>query len=204
MLSDCGLVTRDSNFLCFNYPEPAAIDPQTIHTVFRRIPRFSGHTFEMYNVAQHSELVAELMQEHYPDRPELVLPALLHDVHEMYSGFGDVILPAKQFLRAYTPALDLLERAIDHAVAARFNFPVHLFYDPCVKEMDRLAVAIEARDVMVKPPDELMWYNDLPLISGKYAQERFIPTSHYPSFSQLRLFDCEFTPLIKTFENAEL
>lgn len=119
-------------------PVADAIDIETIATVLGWTPRFGGHAKFFYTVAQHSIHVAELVQE-----PHLKLPALLHDAHEAYTGFGDVLRPAKQL----APIVAELEAKIDRAIAERFGFSPSLFSDPRIKHADNMLLATERRDV---------------------------------------------------------
>ena len=128
-------------------PQPTGIDPVALATCLGRLVRFAGHTRQAYTVAQHSVLVSRFVR-----RPELRLPALLHDAHEAYSGFGDVSRPAKQLDAAVAAWLDAHERRIDAAIAARFGFDPILFRHPEVKEADLIALATEARDLLGPPP----------------------------------------------------
>lgn len=122
-------------------PDPQAINPRTIATVLSRTPRFGGHSKHFYSVAAHSMWVAERVPNH------LKLPALLHDAHEAYSGFGDVLSPVKlQFVRD-------IECGINLAIAARFGFSADLFDHPEIRQADMLALATEARDLMGPAPD---------------------------------------------------
>lgn len=70
-------------------PDYRHIDPNTLAVCLARTCRFKGHCREFYSVAQHSLLVESLMVD-----DSLRLPALLHDAHEIYDGFGDIARPA--------------------------------------------------------------------------------------------------------------
>ena len=133
-------------------PSPDDIDPNTIAIVLSRICRFGGHCKEFYSVAQHSLLVESLV-----DEPRLKLPALLHDAHEVYNGFGDVCRPAKKLSNAIEHQLSQLEDRIDQAVAKRFGFPADLFKDDSIKLADNIALATEKRDVMLSAPADAKW-----------------------------------------------
>ncbi len=128
-------------------PDASTITPHDLAMCLARKCRFGGHCREFYSVAQHSVLVCDLT----PD-PSLKLAALLHDAHEAYSGFGDVLRPAKwlnptvgQFLRKHTDR-------IDRAIAKRFGIRAHWMHHPAVKHNDNVALATEARDLMEEPP----------------------------------------------------
>ncbi len=129
-------------------PDPELIDPRTLSIVLARINRFSGHSVVPYSVAQHSINVYNLVK-----TPELRLPALLHDAHEAYSGFGDVPTPMKRMLLARgVEILGQIEARIDGAVAQRFRFdPAYFYYDE-IKQADALMLATEKKFVMGAEP----------------------------------------------------
>lgn len=149
-------------------PDPEAISIETIARVLSRIPRFGGHTLIDYSVAEHSIHVCELVEE-----PELKLPALLHDAHEAYSGFGDVCSP----VRCYAPMLEHMERRIDQAVARRFGFNFQLLRHQSIKAADLRMLVTEKRDLMAPEPaswGELPEPLPDPLVTMTNARERFL------------------------------
>lgn len=131
-------------------PDPACIDPVELATVLSRICRFGGHCREWYSVAQHSVLVCDLVSQ-----PVFSLPALLHDAHEAYWGFGDVCRPAKSLSHNTHSFLHNHQTAVDVAVAERFGFELdwELMHCNAVKLADNKALATEARDLMGEPPE---------------------------------------------------
>lgn len=138
----------DGRKIDLHNPSADCIDPTTLATVLARMPRFGGHTRVFYSVAQHSVLVANLVQE-----PELKLPALLHDAHEAYWGFGDITRPAKLISRRLSHVLQQQQRLFDWAIADRFGFDPKLFEAEQIHRADALALATEARDLMAPPPE---------------------------------------------------
>jgi hypothetical protein len=123
-----------------------AIDPNTLAVCLARKCRFGGHCREFYSVAQHSLLVESLVFD-----VDLKLPALLHDAHEAYSGFGDVLRPAKWLDKTVADFLTVHCDTVDCAIAERFK--IHrLFHHPKIKHADNVALATEARDLMEEPP----------------------------------------------------
>lgn len=138
-----------------HHPDPSKIDINVAATVLSRQARFSGHTKRYYSVAEHSLLVESLVSE-----PELKLPALLHDLHEAYTGFGDVASPVK------TTDIKAIEVEIDSAVAQKFGFDQKLFYDPSVKRADELALYIEAQNLLGPPP--IKWSQRTPEEIAKF------------------------------------
>lgn len=128
----------DKQFSPFK-PDRSLINIHVIARVLSRLPRFGGHTKPDYSVAQHSLAVSNLVKEKH-----LKLPALLHDAHEAYSGFGDVPSPIKQKF----PGIGIIEHQIDDEIAAHFEFDVKLFYHDSVVLADMVMFATEVRDVM--------------------------------------------------------
>lgn len=139
------LQTLDDKAFDLLHPRARDVSLNVIATVLSRIPRFGGHAREPYTVAEHSLHVAHCVRER---DPTLVLPALLHDAHEAYSGFGDVCRPAKEL----APIIKQIEGVIDMAIAAHFGFGVELFYHPDVKLADDRVLAAEKRDLMGPEP----------------------------------------------------
>ena len=124
-------------------PSPADVDFDDISLALSRVPRFGGHTRRPYSVAQHSVLVAELLESAgHPGH--VVLQGLLHDATEAY------VMDLPRPLKDLVPEYKTIENRVWRAVAMYFDLPVHL--DPVVKEADALALALEARTLLPCPP----------------------------------------------------
>ena len=132
------------------FPNSIKISKETIAVVLSRLARFGGHTKEFYSVAQHSIHVCRLVK-----TPELKLPALLHDAHEAYTGFGDVCSPVKR----YAPKFIELERNIDCVIADKFGFDHNLFYEEEIKHADLVMCSTEKKFLM--GPEPIPWI-DMP------------------------------------------
>lgn len=128
-------------------PSVSAINATTLAVVLGRICRFGCHPTVFYSVAQHSVLVESLVED-----PELKLPALLHDAHEAYWGFGDICRPAKCLTPELRDFFKLHQLRFDMVIAQRFGFDPELFHAPAIKHADNVALATEARDLMTEPP----------------------------------------------------
>lgn len=105
--------------------------------------RFTGHTHELYTVAQHSVLVSYVV----PD--EFALHGLMHDAAEAF--LGDVSSPLKALVRPYKD----IERTVQHAIEARFGLPPLTWTSAAsqaVKHADRVLLVTEQRDLM--PPGD--------------------------------------------------
>lgn len=143
-------------------PRASMVDPEVIATVLARTPRFGGHDIlpvdRFYNNAQHSLLVCEIVEMEVKgiksddDLVSLPLPALLHDAHEVYSGFGDVLNPAKRLNEETSRFIDVHEGTVNLAVCERFGIH-NIFSHPIIKHADLVALATEQRDVMGPPPE---------------------------------------------------
>lgn len=133
------------------HPTAEMIDPDEICVVLSRIPRFGGHTIEPYFVAQHSLLVESLV-----DEPALKLPALLHDAHEVYNGFGDVTSPAKRIPDVWAALYDIAS-PIDDAIAVLFGFHPEDFNRIDIANADLVALATERRDLLAVADDPSIW-----------------------------------------------
>jgi hypothetical protein len=132
-------------------PDAKCISLETIAVVLSRTCRFKGHCREFYSNAQHSVTVMHLGMryvEGVAKNLDMQKALLLHDAHEVYDGFGDIASPAKSlnlethnFLRHHA---DKWNRCI----AYKFGLPDDIFDHPTVKYADRLALAIEQRELM--------------------------------------------------------
>lgn len=98
-----------------------------------RVSRFTGHAAHRYSVASHSLMVADLA----PSR--LHASGLMHDAIE--AVLGDVSSPLKSILPEYRA----LQTRWETCMAERWGV---LLGAPEVKAADRLAFAIECRDLM--------------------------------------------------------
>lgn len=124
-------------------PDYSKIDPHTIGVCLARTCRYKGHCRDFYSVAQHSLIVESLVTD-----DALRLPALLHDAHEVYTGFGDVARPAKTLNYDVEKFLKGLEQLVDVQIARRFNLRFQYFGHEQIKQADCLALATERRDIM--------------------------------------------------------
>jgi hypothetical protein len=128
-----------------SFPQaPAGMDPvskidleQDIARGLGHTCRFNGQCAEFYSVAQHSILVAELVEDE-----RLRLPALLHDAAEAY--IGDIVTPIKMLL----PFMFWLERRIQRQLWRHFGLEVSAADWAAIKQADLRALATEKRDLL--------------------------------------------------------
>lgn len=134
-------------------PRPREVHVSDVAHHLANLCRFTGAVREPYSVAQHSCLVSDLValkaRSLGLSRREvkaLAFEALLHDATEAY--LNDVSTPVKvqPELAGYRAA----EERVRLAVAERFGLPRE--ETPIVKWADRLALVMEARDLM--PPSD--------------------------------------------------
>ncbi|WP_339079658.1 phosphohydrolase [Pseudomonas sp. TMP9] len=111
------------------------------------ICRFNGHCSRHYSVAQHSLLVADIVQSQ-GHSPEIQLQALLHDAAEAY--VGDMVRPLKLLLWEANGEFDAIEEHVWRAVCERFDLELEL--PACVHQADMIALATERRDLLPEHP----------------------------------------------------
>lgn len=152
----CQTFTGKTAHVCALAPDE--IDLRDIAHALTLQRRFGGHSREPWSVAEHSMLVARIVDLEL-DRPDLVPQALLHDASEAY--LVDVPRPAKcsRFLAGYRE----LEARVSAAIYARFGLPEKL--DPMVKVADEIALATEA-DRFMRPYAQEWCLREQPLRRG--------------------------------------
>ena len=119
--------------------------------------RYHGHTSRPYSVAQHSLLVADIMERDLRvHQPLALLAGLLHDAHEAYTG--DLSTPMKQIIGS---AWRVEENRIAAHVHARFGVGLaSSAWAGVIKQADLMALALERRDLL--PDTGPAW----PLLQG--------------------------------------
>jgi 5'-deoxynucleotidase YfbR-like HD superfamily hydrolase len=117
---------------------PEDIDPTDIATALSNLCRFGGHSSAFYSVAQHSAIVADLL-ERAGATPDELMAALLHDAAEAY--LGDIPHPIKHRseLGAHFKAA---EKDLEQVIERRFELPDAAAR---IKAIDRALLATERR-----------------------------------------------------------
>jgi len=110
------------------------------------INRFNGATTEPYSVAQHSCFVASLI---FATRPDLELPALLHDLPEIV--YGDIVTGVKHsvgmVLTRFTEQIDNL--VLNHYLGRfGFRYPLPEADHAAIKTADEFALVYEAQSLL--------------------------------------------------------
>jgi uncharacterized protein len=139
MDSDTMVETWSGRFVDLARPHPDDIDIDDIATSLARLARFNGHTRHAWTVAQHSILVARLLDENIA----AARWGLLHDAHEAY--IGDISTPVKIMVE---PEIDLLAYRLDEAIIERFGIHASGVVGDQVRLADRWALGIEASRLM--------------------------------------------------------
>ena len=181
-------------------PQVDQIDIEDIAWGLSRISRFCGHTITPipYNVAQHSILVADRVQEqmfvygtefceHNGLSHKTVLKALLHDASEVYTG--DVPSPIKK-IPSLLPVFKELEHKLMSAVYEKFGLTeCSNFETTIIKEADKWSQKVEAHAFM--PSRGIHWIG-MPNVTLEELQNFEAPKSALESY---RLFKEKFSEL---------
>lgn len=147
------IATLSGRVIDFLDPEPHQVNLDDLASGLGRHARYTGQTVRPYTVAQHSLLVAALVEREHR------LHALLHDAPEAYTG--DAPSPLKAALRAHAQALgapssyDAIERGLWEAICRRYDISPEL--PEAVVRADRLAMLIEAPVLQPKGWNSPVW-----------------------------------------------
>jgi hypothetical protein len=162
-------------------PKPGMIHFEEIATILSRIPRFNGHTGDVFSVAQHcTEGAKAILRSGVEDATALAF--LLHDAHEAF--LGDLTSPVLVALDtlAYDRGLSAitasslmgeLKRRADAAIyaAAGLKWPLHPDIQQIVAYYDLRMLRTE-RDALMAPPPK-SWTTSAeaaePLIGCKFG-----------------------------------
>ena len=127
-------------------PRPEEVCIEDIAHALSLTCRFGGHCKQFYSVAQHSCLVARLVQ---ITDPTMTLAGLLHDAAEAY--VGDLIRPIKRTFEQFKS----IEDKVMLVIAERFKFPSAP--NAVIKWADDIVLRNEHRDLI---PDGMKWVVD--------------------------------------------
>lgn len=145
-------------------PTSDMFDIRDIAHSLSQMPRFGGHSYHPYTVAQHSVYVLTLVKTKVHAMPfrkkrQLCLQALLHDASEAY--IMDMPTPVKICM----PEYQLIEKKIMTAIFKKFNLPTEI--DSIVKLADQRAFEYEVSNIINEQESDLIW-------TPKYAKSRFL------------------------------
>lgn len=108
------------------------------------INRYTGHALRPISVAEHSLLVADIVEQVLGLGVHAQLAGLMHDAHEITTG--DVATPIK---RQVGHSWGNFEREWEHAFHKAFGLcEAFATYGPAIKRADLIALATERRDLM--------------------------------------------------------
>lgn len=151
-------------------PRPEHINFADVAEQLAKLCRFAGATQMFYSVAQHTLMVADLVN------PSARPYALMHDAHEAY--LGDWPTPVKQALsfQGGGDALRRLENTIASALhnAAGLDWPVPEKIARQVKKADLQALATERANLLT--PSKTPW----PQIKGVHPHLNHISPMSWP------------------------
>jgi len=119
-------------------PDPDQFDIADIARALGNLCRFGGHSRAFYSVAQHSVIVADLVEQRGGDAED-VFAALMHDAAEAY--LGDMPHPLKH-RSPLGAAFKAAEEHLEQALRERFGIKADV---PEIKRADRALLATERR-----------------------------------------------------------
>jgi len=143
------LVTYSGRQVDLMAPSPKQLDIGDIAHALALQCRYNGHTERFYSVAEHSLLVADLVEAEVrgrPDAAQTVRTALLHDAAEAY--LGDIVSP----LKFSPPMLGYLcvESEWNAVIAQRYGLCYVL--PPVVRQADEALLGLEMATLLAAPP----------------------------------------------------
>lgn len=133
-----------------------SIDIRDIAHALSMVCRYTGHVGRHYSVAEHSVLVARLLElTGYP--PLVQLCGLMHDAHEAY--VADLSSPMKRALREFSgdgdSSYDLLDAYVSRRVRTRFGLHspgAQTAFEVPVKKADHAMLMHEAFALFLNGP----------------------------------------------------
>jgi len=144
------LLTRHAVRFELGRPLPSMVRIEDIAHHLALINRFTGATARPYSVAEHSLLVAEILERSGVSDPMCLRAALLHDAHEAITG--DISSPLKSYL---DNTYRIVERGVVEAMEQHFGIAdAARRHAIVIKHADLVALATERRDLMPAHRDE--------------------------------------------------
>lgn len=158
-------------------PRPDEIRLADIAHALSNQCRFAGHSKCHYSVAEHSCLVATLVEEDLGCSDVTSLGALLHDASEAY--LTDIPRPLKRqpMFAAYREAEHTLQRMI----WAHFDVPDYAIDVEAIEIADALALIIEMRELMPSMVTTEWTDAQVKRVPAKYSAILKRPFEHVPS-----------------------
>lgn len=136
--------------LSLEHPRPEQFPIIGIAWGLSQLNRFHGQAQRPYSVAEHSLLVAEIIERELTTDVHARLAGLMHDAHEFVTQ--DLATPAKQQIGAPWHAFEQFwERQVRQAYAL---FTASAAWKAAIKHADLRALATERRDLLICPREE--------------------------------------------------
>ncbi len=178
------ILTGFGKWIDFDAPDVAEIDIDDIYSALSSIKRYTGHS--LFSVADHSCLVADLVEEAFPGNRHATIWALLHDAHEAYTG--DISSPMKMALGKWAEErLAQIQCSLDWIIIRHLGIEGALKMPPYhrrrVKRCDEIATLIERNYFL---PDSPRWPKQDIALSPKIAanmREAKMMLGRYPGKS---------------------
>lgn len=139
LVKETEMQTLSGDYFDLADPHHSPINIMDIAGSLSKQCRFTGHTKDLYTVAQHSVHVSHLVETE-TGSTALALIALLHDAHEAYTG--DISTPMKSVLGR--KKVSQIENNITDAIMREFG--IDTWADEMYKLADLIALATERRD----------------------------------------------------------
>lgn len=135
-------ITTSEGIFNYSEPLPEQVTEKDISIALSRQPRYGGHTYGFYSVAQHSVAVAKLL-EAWDEPEDIQFHGLMHDAAEAYCG--DVPRPLKRKLDKYGEIYERTEKVIAYEYKLLHPFP------QVVKQADDRMYEYERRGISDHP-----------------------------------------------------
>lgn len=148
------------------YIDTPVFDIEEIAHAGGNLCRYGGHSRRFYSVAEHSILVATIMEQLGLGDP---FEGLMHDGHESY--LVDLPKPWKAKVAGYTE----VEKVLEVELRIAFSLPEEITTG--CKTADLIALAIEARMLLPSKGDDFEWPD------GIIAQANRFRDWHVPCFA---------------------
>lgn len=133
--------TCDGHYFNFIKPRADTIGIKSVAHALSHLCRFTGHTRDLYTVAQHSLMVSLIVPEQFARE------GLMHDATEAY--IGDVSSPLKHLLPDYAA----IEENLESVIAGKFGLDWTPDAKRAVKKADLIMLVTERRDFFDAPMD---------------------------------------------------
>lgn len=142
------ILTANGHSFDLQYGNQTQVVIADIAHALAQINRFTGHCRRPFSVAEHSLLVAEIVDRLLTHDIHARLAGLMHDAHEAY--IGDLSSPAKSVVG---DAWHVLEHRMERTVRSAFALHGAAFtWQRVVKQADLIALATERQQLMPASP----------------------------------------------------